>query len=919
MLTEGDLEELALVELDDDFLETNLRNGSENKALDVELSQRLVQSVCDEFVSTFLGDDGVATLHQLLQECDASLADIEHVLRRYIDNLGRIQQDIGDVRERLKHVRVQLSNRQAVETLVKRVVSRVVVPPDVVRVIVHSSEEQLGTQFSLSTHQLWLLLQYRKEIGVPLGPNGARVSLISCPFYAEQREVLDRLAVHACVKVQRFLIRKLTSLGVPNTNVWIQQEHVLKPHVFYVHFLRSVAPLLSPTPYHYQLQERNGNIEDESPEWLPYRITKALYDEFRLDYCRIMSPLYHDRIRHYVMSLHALEKATQTVPTGSAEIYILPLLTDLQDTITEQYFQLGERGNILNSVFSPPLVPAVEMAKRRTHFYEETFRSLNSLICDAVTHEFLFTFMFFDGDMSVFVDVFKPTIQFIIDYVAEVLLGQGDGTVFRLIREEYHYASVNTNCRYDCYGLLLLIRLCHDFRSCMRDARRLSCLEGFYDSLLLLLWPLFQRTFERQMLALRSADVASLARMALRRGKGRISGTGNSNSNSNNNGDNKYAWVPFVHPLTKRYAAFATALVTISRTSDVIVESSSSRRSSSSMNGTMKTTAKAEVPTEGETEAKDSSDTTTTTTTTTTNTTTTNMVNNGDGDVLDFAELQRVAWRMVEEEIASDAADSASRFAVLVGNLSFMRVEIVRLLQEMGRHLAAHDVKHPEMQHLHGIAFLLNNIYWILSVWRTSSIHTASLTAATTTNTTTTNTTTTAGSSTTERDRDVDVNSDTAMELFGDDYVALQELQRTQRAEFVESLVRTYFRSVHHIVQHDELAEQNPAEVLAVADAFTREWKRKLDDMCVSVCSMLCDVTHEGEILAQVCMEVLLCNTRFHSCVSRAVEASVGIAEDARRPLRSFIVTNQQMLQHMRTLATMVEDGEDEEKEDLNE
>ncbi|KAH9598662.1 Vps52 [Trypanosoma melophagium] len=915
MLTEGELEELALVELDENFLETNLRNGSKDKALDVELSQRLVQSVCDEFVSTFLGDDGVATLHQLLQECDASLADIEHVLRRFIDNLVRIQQDIGDVRERLKHVRVQLHNRRLVESLVKLVVSRIVVPPDVVRVIVHGSEEQLGTQFRLSTQQLFLLLQYRKEVGVPLGPNGARVSLISCPFYAEQREVLDRLAVHTCVKVQRFLVRKLVSLEVPNTNVWIQQEHVLKPQTFYVHFLHSVAPLLSPTPYyyhHYHELERNSNMEDESPEWLPYRITKALYDEFRFKYCRIMSRLYHVRIRHYVMTLHALEKATQTVPTGSAQVYILPLLTDLQDTIVEQNFELGERGDILDSVFSPPLVPAVEMAKRRTHFYEETFRSLNCLLCDVVTHEFLFTFMFFDGDMSVFVDVFKPTIQFIIDYVAEVLLGQGDGTVLRFIREEYHYASVNTNCRYDCYGLLLLIRICHDFRSCMRDARRLSCLEGFYDSLLLLLWPLFQRTFERQMLALRSADVASLARMALRRGKGSTSGT-NSNSNSNN----KYAWVSYVHPLSKRYAAFTTALVTIIRASDVIIESGNNRRSSSSssMNGTMKTATKIVTPMERETEAKKNSDTTTTIITGTNNnnnnsTTTGNIVN--DGDVLDFAELHRVAVRMVEDELASDAAGSASRFAVLIGNLSFMRVEIVRLLQEMGRHLASHDVKHPEMQHLHGIAFLLNNIYWILSVWRTSTLHAASVT--TTTTTTTTNTNTTSGSLTGERD--VGVDGAAAIALFGDDYVAMQELQRTHRAEFVESLVCIYFPSVYHIVQHDELAEQNPTEVLAVADTFTREWKPELDDMCAAVCSMLCDVTHEREILAQVCMEVLLCNTRFHACVSRAVEASAGVAEDARRPLRSFIVTNQQMLQHMRTLATMVED-EDENGEDV--
>ncbi|RNF27259.1 Vacuolar protein sorting protein [Trypanosoma conorhini] len=829
IFTKEELEDLACVDLDDDFLERSVRS----QTFDAELSRRVAQSACADFVQTFLGDDAVPSLHLHMQECDGALAGIERVLERFIVNLESIQHDIGDVRERLKRIGLSLTNRRKVERAVWGVVSRLIVPPEVVRIIVYCNDEELGPQLKLSLQQLLMFLRYRKEgsCRVELGA-ATRISLAACKMYAEQTEVLDRLTVHACVKTKRFLSRKLAYLNVKNTNVYIQQEHVLKPYAFYVHFLRSAASLL-------RRQQGGGEADREATELLPFRIAKTLYDELRGEYCAIMSQLYLDRFRHYVMALNATEKSTQTVYAGAAQVaYVLPLLIESQEATPASTFALGERAGILNQVLAPPLVPLVERAKQRLHFYEETFRSLNMLLCDAVTHEFLFTFTFFAGEMPVFVDVFKPTIQFLVDYVAEVLLGQNGGCVRRLMRDNFPQASVNPNCRYDCYGLLLLVRLCHDFRSLMKNVRRLSCLEGFYDSLLLLFWPAFQRTYERQMLSLRSADVVSLSRVILRSPGGHACG-----------------WVKCVHPLSQHYAGFVLSLVTISAgcgfeaTTDDDDDDGGGgpARSFSSVDGVGGAAAKARPAQE-----------------------------------MNFSELRRLAWRVIEAERASDAADSASRFAVLTGNLAFMRVEILRLLREMGQHVAASDPKHPETHEVRILAFLLNNVRAILRPWS-------------------------------------EFLADNSSPSLEEDYRVLGELERVHKSGFVDALLRMHFPLLYQVArQEEDFAEKHPEKLLEAADAFTRNWKRELDDGCGAVRAMIADPVHEGELLAQVCMEVLLCNTRLHGCVSRVLmaaaapsPAAASDAEGVSRPIRSFIVTNQQMLQHMRTLATMPEDEEE--------
>lgn len=890
MIADAEWSEFASVELDDAFIESYIRNGetarassgddaSRNESLrsgsasmEEILGECSMQSVCDGFVRNFLTDDTMGTLHYLLKDCDSSLKDIADILHRFISSLDTTRQGIEDVRQQLHRVMLQHGNATSAGRAVRTVLQRLLVSPQVVRIITQGGEEELGPQFKHSVQELLCILRKSRRYtnillvkedsgcytAVPAGASAipvladagnretVQVPLLEFKMYHEQIELLNRLTVLACTKAKRFLAKKIALLSVKNTNVSIQQEHILKPTTFYSRLIDEAVTLLCPS----NVGDMSNQTNPESPASLPYCIVKALHSELRRDYYDIMSKLYLERICHYVMTLNLMENtastANKTAPHKvSAVPWVneLPLITDDEAPSSQSAFELGERAVILQNVFAPPLVPTVEQAKWRLHSYEETFRSLNILLCDAVTHEFIFTFTFFSGDMSVFVDVFKPTIQFIVDYVAEVLLAQNTNNgVWRGLHEQYPQTAVNTVCGNDCYGLLILIRLCHDFNSLMKDVRRLCCLEGFYDSLLLQLWPSFQQTFERQVRALRLADVPTLADSFLRaEDKQGVSD-----------------WVARIHPLIKHYAAFTKALVTIT--------SGCGFNGSDTEEGYAKATALANQSVQ-----KDNADGNGATASGTTGVGGDGNKNISSEDDVGFEELQQIAWRIIEEERASDMADSSSRFAVLAGNLSFLRVEVERLLCSVTAQLLETSRCDPDQREHRNLAFLQNNVRYILNEWQEAI-------------------------------------RNGGAPMLGPDYSALEELEKTLRSGLVLSIMKHHFPLINRVLQNDE-----HIDVLAVAEVFHHKWRIELEELCRNVRSLLRDEKCKEELLAQVCTEVLLWNTRFIACLSKATDDAA--ASGVSTPSSScFTVTNQQMIQHIRTLAAIAESKDDDEE-----
>ncbi|CBZ27858.1 conserved hypothetical protein [Leishmania mexicana MHOM/GT/2001/U1103] len=907
-LKQSDLDDLATIDLSDSFIEANLGTS---KRFDECNSRTTLQDVCAAFVQSFLVEKGewISSLHVSLKECLTVLEGMETVLEKFIEQLDRIQHDIGEVREALARTSIELNNARVTERVLWTAISHLVVPPELVQIVTQSNDGELGMLFQLTLRELLKYLNYRKgtwqrqqpahsefrgSAASPATRSGTapqstsqelRLPLTEFTIYTELLSILDSLTVFACIKVRDYLARKLYVLTVPNTNVCIQQENSLKQHAVFVHFLRSAPPLLQ----HTFARATEGNHQ---LTLVPYRITRAIYNEFKQQYCLIMSSLYLRKFQGYILTLNAMEYNTaasasfgsvgsnllsgftRVQPAAPETMYTLPSLTAMRSKGSpgdDKVFQLGSRGEIFARVFAPPLIPTLEKAASRWHSYEETLRSVLHLLSDTVTHEYLFTFEFFAGDTSVHVDVFQPTLQFIVDYVSEAVLLQSSGSVRQLMNQHPH-ASANQRAKDDTYGLLILIRLCHEYRFYMKTVRKLACLDTFFDSLLVLLWPAFKRTFDTQLVALRCAQVSSLAAV-----------TGHMRSVAER--------IATVHPLVRNYTALSCSLLGIALGAAVAEErmataqseqanpaqqsdrpSSTTSSSSSSSAGHLTNAGNSgggrrSSPRPAPPRNSSSLDVSR------------NMVAGLMGNAAsrawddpEHAELRRLAVQMMAAEDEEDAAESQSRFVALVGNIDFLRVQVIHYAEEIVKHILAHAGLAASSQSVGGggdaavmrDAYVVNQLHYMLTAAQCAVFPG-------------------------EEQRGV-----TLADRF--DFSQLRNMYNTYRTRLLEELLDMRFYDFFNVARSEE--EVPPPVLLRIADHFLLSWKPALDALRTQVMSLMYDAQLANEVIAQACMECLVCNTRFLKIISAAVESHPPAF--ARRPIRTLIVSNQHILLHMR-------------------
>ncbi|EPY23211.1 Vacuolar protein sorting protein [Strigomonas culicis] len=839
-----DLDDLESIQLDDEFVIANI-----GKQYNEDDARKMLQNVCTEFAQAYLVEqaESISFLYDSLSECSTVLKEMEDVLETFISQLRTIQRDIGEVRETLSRTSVTLTNTRRAEKVLWIAVSRLVVPPEVIQVVTQASEEQLGTQFELCVRQLLTFLNYRKGTWKQFNSGSkeeserdddpslreVRISLRECKVYMDLMRVLDSVTVYTCIKIKNILSKKLQVLTAKNTNTCIQQEHTLKSSAFYVHFLRNAVSLLR--------HAHSGGQEGERQNTLvPYRIVKALYNEFKGEYCVILAEVYLRKIQDYVFVLNSMEiptvsGATANIfgggPAAASKLsYTLPEISNCN--VSPEAFALQERDDIFRRMFAPPLIPTMEKASRRRHSYEETFRSTLNLICDIVTHEYIFTFQFFSGDMSVYIEVFKPTVQFLVDYLAEVVLTQASGETLRRLNGR-PYTSVNTNAKNDCYGLLILVRLCHEYRCLMRYTRLLNCLDGFYDSLLLLLWPAFKKTFEHQIVSLRCMSTSNYT--------GPLRSFPQLKSK-----------LCAIHPIAKNFAAFSDVIL------DILLGAIFTERQlrSKSERDVLRHPQQQEGSGSSASSLSESFDD--------------REAFNPWADSADLSSIRVRALQMITEEEESDAAESSNHLTVSVGTVSFMYVEVVHFLDKVCLTLFTEESSETTRAQLVPFqnCFLLNNMYVMLEAPKRLGLFPQKKPVA-------------------------DENEG--------NFVVVQEIYDNYRAEFVEQILKACYPQFFMVIKQ---GEQAPAQdVRAAAEHFSAYWKTCLDTVRTTVHSLITHPGHQQEITAQTCMECLLLNTRFHTVVAQKMETEKEVFRDCT--LRSLIVTNQSILQHMRTFATI--------------
>ncbi|AQL06072.1 Vacuolar protein sorting-associated protein 52 A [Zea mays] len=290
---------------------------------------------------------------------------------------------------------------------------------------------------------------------------------------------VERLRQKAVSKIFEFVIQKFYALRKPKTNIQILQQSVLLKYKYTINFLKEHA--------------------------------KEIYAEVRTAYIDTMNKVLSAHFRAYIQ---ALEKLQMDIATSTDLLGVETRSTGFIFSIGKEplktrpsVFALGERINILKEIDQPALIPHIAEAKSQKYSYEVLFRSLQKLLIDTATSEYLFTDDFF-GEESIFHDIFAGPIQVV----------------------DEHFNTVLLNC-YDAIGIMLMIRIIHQHQLIMFK-RRIPCLDSYLDKVNMSLWPRFKMVFDLHLNSLRNANIKTL-------------------------------WEDDVHPhyVTRRYAEFTASLV----------------------------------------------------------------------------------------------------------------------------------------------------------------------------------------------------------------------------------------------------------------------------------------------------------------------------------------------------------------------
>ncbi|AQL06058.1 vacuolar protein sorting-associated protein 52 A isoform X2 [Zea mays] len=431
--------------------------GVENNIRQIELDS--IQDYIKE-------SENLVSLHDQICDCDNILLQMETVLTGFQTEIGSISSEIKVLQEKSMDMGLKLKNRKAAESKLSKFVEDIIVPPRMIDIIVDGevNDEYMKTLETLS----------KKIKFIDADP-----MVKSSKALKDVQPEVERLRQKAVSKIFEFVIQKFYALRKPKTNIQILQQSVLLKYKYTINFLKEHA--------------------------------KEIYAEVRTAYIDTMNKVLSAHFRAYIQ---ALEKLQMDIATSTDLLGVETRSTGFIFSIGKEplktrpsVFALGERINILKEIDQPALIPHIAEAKSQKYSYEVLFRSLQKLLIDTATSEYLFTDDFF-GEESIFHDIFAGPIQVV----------------------DEHFNTVLLNC-YDAIGIMLMIRIIHQHQLIMFK-RRIPCLDSYLDKVNMSLWPRFKMVFDLHLNSLRNANIKTL-------------------------------WEDDVHPhyVTRRYAEFTASLV----------------------------------------------------------------------------------------------------------------------------------------------------------------------------------------------------------------------------------------------------------------------------------------------------------------------------------------------------------------------
>ncbi|XP_024317528.1 vacuolar protein sorting-associated protein 52 A isoform X3 [Brachypodium distachyon] len=434
-----------------DVLVSILANGEKQRdmATMVEgnlghIEQDLIQDVSLCRQDYIEDNDSLVLLRDQIHDCDIILSEMGSLLSGFQVHIGSINSELRSLQEKSLDLGLRLKNRKLVETKLAEFVEEIVAPPGLLKVII---DGEVNDDYIRSLNILSKKLRF-SEVDPMINASKALKDI---------KQELERLRKKALSKVSDYIIEIFSAMRKPGTNIQILQQNLLQKYRYLVLFLKEQG-----------LETYNG-------------VCAAYVDTMN----KVLSAYFH-------VYVEALEGLKLDIGVSSD---LIGYDTNMVDLITRGrehlrshrfMFSLGERANILKHIDQPGLVPRISEANSLKYPYEVIFRSLQKLLMDTASSEYLFVEAFF-GEESLFYRVFEGP--------------------FAVIDE--HLNITLPNC-HDAVCLMLMICITRKHQLVMSN-RQLPCLETYLDKALLYLWPRFKTVFDMYLQSLYRCDVKMLS------------------------------------------------------------------------------------------------------------------------------------------------------------------------------------------------------------------------------------------------------------------------------------------------------------------------------------------------------------------------------------------------------------------------
>eukprot|EP00392_Amoebophrya_sp_AT5.2_P001298 g1300.t1 len=457
------------------------------------VSSELAAAEADMLAAFLENRQDFNALDREILDCDASLQQISSILSKFHDELLQVSDEIKTLQSESLSMTCVLRNKRQANKRLSGYVNGRILSQELARNICESDMEAMDGGSVVYAKYLQELVE-KLESGQGMGDRAdVAGSSTTAQLHPGPESELAQLKRKAVQRVHAFMLDKVHALKKPRTNLQILQQNVLLHFRYFNHFLDRFAPPEAGSAVKQAYVATMGRVY--SQQFKTYLLSLS---KLSLDWCPTRADVIGQNPDAVVadvgemLASSALGFAsnllkTAGLSTSSTSSGAGPSSSSVGGAAHSSV--LAEKGNVFSlsgryilateDLDRDPIVahansqPALKNGNNNNssiaqkYYPEALFRSHQRLLIDTASSEFHFLAEFFaNASDLLFQDVFEKTLQYFRQQVADYV----------------------ESC-YDSVGLLQKIRISEFFKEKMGEGRGLHILDGYFDAILLQMWP----------------------------------------------------------------------------------------------------------------------------------------------------------------------------------------------------------------------------------------------------------------------------------------------------------------------------------------------------------------------------------------------------------------------------------------------